>query len=633
MLRLYGDRSKLFAKLSIATGLVAGAGWLWAVEVTAAGRVNLGPYVYVSWLAWQTIDDPVELTIDGEKYRARPSEFVAELRETDYQGRTMWDLVRRSLWAGGAGAVVAFGLLTYLAGRARPVDADEDVIKGKGMRAQRAFQTVVADGSKKKPPRSSGRRALFSDRKRVASAAVDRDYPPQLDPRTIATHLDLGGLRLPAAEEQQHMLILGDSGAGKSSLLRWYLLQIRLRGEPAIVVDLEREFLQTFYEPAKGDVILNATDARMPAWAPGFEVETVGEAESLAESFIPGEPNGMNSFFTSSARAAFVDLLATLDADDPGAIARACAMPLEDLHPMVQGRPSASALSPVAPQTAENVRATLQAATRGLGLLPKVDTRRTPWTIKEWTRSPRGWIFLTSLETEWVATKPLVTAWLDMLIRNLMIRPQGAKPVVHVVVDEMAALGRSRQVVDVATRGRKRGIAAKLAAQAVSQIEKNYGQDAPSLLSQPKVKVIYRCSEPKLAEWGSKLIGSVERRVERVNLRADINSTGRDSVSLSDDTRIQPIVLPIELAQLPDFQAYLVWAGQTTWLTPPYTRMLTNAPDYIPRPGEERLLRSRRRPATPPKAPVGKSRPETGGRTHRIGMGLGADSGSDKSDL
>jgi type IV secretory pathway TraG/TraD family ATPase VirD4 len=172
-------------------------------------------------------------------------------------------------------------------------------------------------------------------------------------------------------------------------------------------------------------------------------------------------------------------------------------------------------------------------------------------------REPRGWLFLTSLQSEYVATRPLLTAWLDILMRNLLDRPEGAEPLVHVVVDELDALGRCSQMVWALTRGRKRGIAAKIATQAVSQIEKNYGKDAETVLSQPKTKITYRCSEPKLAKWASEMIGSVERRVERTNLRADISTDGRDAVSLNEDTRITPLVLPIQIAQLRDFEAYL----------------------------------------------------------------------------
>lgn len=438
-----------------------------------------------------------------------------------------------------------------------------------------------------------------------------RPKTPEAPKMTLAEMrewFDVGGIRIPHEEQEKHLLILGDNGAGKSSVLRWHLYQIRMLGEPAIIVDLEREFLQTFYEADK-DVILNPTDRRMLGWSPGREVDTIGEAESLAESFLPGEPNGLNSFFTSTARGLFVDVLATSPRDDPHAISSACAMPLAALHAKLRGRPSASAVSPHAQATAENVRATLQAATRGLGLLPRLAPTRRPFRLKDWVEDPRGWIFITTTQTDWAATKPLITAWLDVLVRQLLKREQGARPLVHVVVDELAALGRCSQIVDIATRGRKRGMAAKIATQSVSQLEKLYDRDARTLLSQPKTKILYRSSEPELAEWGSKLIGSVERRVERVNLRADLAARGQDSVTLNEDTRIVPLVLPIELQQLPDFEAYLIYGGRTTYIKPPFSRQLKLRDAYLPRDDEHtRLFKPETAGAPAPGAPPKPSR-------------------------
>ena len=69
-------------------------------------------------------------------------------------------------------------------------------------------------------------------------------------------------VRIPREEESSHFVLMGDSGCGKSSLIRQMLLQIRKRGETAVVFDPELEFTPQFYDPT-ADVILNPTDQRM----------------------------------------------------------------------------------------------------------------------------------------------------------------------------------------------------------------------------------------------------------------------------------------------------------------------------------------------------------------------------------
>src|SRR5581483_4377052 len=79
-------------------------------------------------------------------------------------------------------------------------------------------------------------------------------------------------VRIPRRLESSHVLIMGDSGTGKSSLIRQVLQQLDARGDTAIVYDPALEYLPQFYRPERGDVILNPLDARCPYWSPGDEL-------------------------------------------------------------------------------------------------------------------------------------------------------------------------------------------------------------------------------------------------------------------------------------------------------------------------------------------------------------------------
>jgi len=86
-------------------------------------------------------------------------------------------------------------------------------------------------------------------------------------------------VRIPRERESMHVLVMGDTGQGKSAIVRQALCQIEERGETAIVYDPAMEYLPQFYEPERGDIILNPLDARCPFWTPGDEVPH--EAERL----------------------------------------------------------------------------------------------------------------------------------------------------------------------------------------------------------------------------------------------------------------------------------------------------------------------------------------------------------------
>src|SRR3989442_6277773 len=115
-------------------------------------------------------------------------------------------------------------------------------------------------------------------------------------------------LAIPRAIESSHLLIMGDSGTGKSALIRQLLGQLEDRGDTAIVYDPALEYTPQFYTPERGDVILNPLDAPAPYWSPGDELRHEAEALTLATSLFPGRVNA-TTIFSEGPRRIFAHLL------------------------------------------------------------------------------------------------------------------------------------------------------------------------------------------------------------------------------------------------------------------------------------------------------------------------------------
>lgn len=115
-------------------------------------------------------------------------------------------------------------------------------------------------------------------------------------------------VRIARRHEREHILLVGDTGSGKSSLIRQLLRQVRDRNETAIVYDPAREYLPEFYDSDRDDVILNPLDARMPYWSPSDEILHHAEAEILAKSLYPDRDREYR-FFVESPRKLFAHLL------------------------------------------------------------------------------------------------------------------------------------------------------------------------------------------------------------------------------------------------------------------------------------------------------------------------------------
>lgn len=114
--------------------------------------------------------------------------------------------------------------------------------------------------------------------------------------------------RIPKKLESSHILLMGDTGSGKSNAIRQILRQVEARGEAGIVYDPAGEFVQEFYRPERGDLILNPLDERCPYW--NFESELYGHetAGAIAAAMLP-EKEFDKGFFTDAPRRVLARLL------------------------------------------------------------------------------------------------------------------------------------------------------------------------------------------------------------------------------------------------------------------------------------------------------------------------------------
>jgi type IV secretory pathway TraG/TraD family ATPase VirD4 len=292
-------------------------------------------------------------------------------------------------------------------------------------------------------------------------------------------------ISIPRAIESTHLLIMGDSGTGKSALIRQLLGQLEDRGDIPIVYDPALEYTPQFYTPERGDVILNPIDARAPYWSPGDELRHDAEALTLATSLFPDRVNE-NPFFTEGPRRIFAHLL-TFRPTAEELAEWLCND--EELDRRVYGTPYASIIDRQVPAQRSGVLAALNMVADTLKLLPPESQTTRRWSASSWARDRRGWLFLTSTPETRTRLVPLTSLWLDTLVLRLMNRGQPSQRAVWFVLDELASLQRLPQLHTAVTENRKSNNPVVLGFQGRSQLETRYGHDAEAMLSQPASKI------------------------------------------------------------------------------------------------------------------------------------------------
>ena len=326
----------------------------------------------------------------------------------------------------------------------------------------------------------------------------------------IATEEDGKLLRIPRTAENKHVLIVGDTGAGKSSLIRQYLTQIASRDHAAIIYDPACEFVKQFYNPRRGDVVLNPLDARMPYWSPADELRRKSEAKALAVSLY--QPAGVtNRFFVEAPQKIFAHLLSYLPT--PSELVEWMSNP-EEIDRRVKDTEYWMLIDPKAPQQRTGVLGSLNMSADSFRLLPGREETTATWTATQWAEDRRGWIFITSRPALREALRPLISLWIDLLVLRLLNEPDPHQRPAWFVLDELASLQRLPQLHTAITENRKSQNPVILGFQGRSQLEARYGEDAEAMMSQPATKIFLRTTEPRAAKWVSEAIGEVE--IERL---------------------------------------------------------------------------------------------------------------------
>jgi Type IV secretion-system coupling protein DNA-binding domain len=384
------------------------------------------------------------------------------------------------------------------------------------------------------------------------------------------------GLYLPREREQQHVLLMGDSGKGKSSAIRQLLHQIAERGELAVIYDPGGEYAKEFYDP-KQDIIANPLDERCPYYSLADEVEDDAEAMTVAKSLFPDRPHEP-PFFADSARRLFAYLLCLQP--KPEELVHWLSHPTE-IDKRVRGTELETTLASDAPGQRKGVLASLNMVADALKLLPKEDEAKSRFSTKAWAKQRRGWIFITSMPKTREAQRPLISLWIDLLVLRIMESGAASGQKTWFIVDEMHSLQRLPQLATALAESRKAHCALVIGFQGRAQMVDLYGPLAETMLSQASTKLFFATSDPDAAYWISRAIGEVEYLRHRISQSQ--GQKGGDSESQQREIVPEPLVRYSVIMGLEPLECYLKHGQYAVHFHTAYIDAKENHPAFLQR--------------------------------------------------
>ena len=310
-------------------------------------------------------EKPIPLQL-SEPARASGLLFLYRAPKTEYLNKPLYNYFHSTLYGGESMGEIfrlplSFGVAVLLL--QLPLSIQKDIKRYKEMKYGRRLKGPV----------------LVSPRE--FNSAVQGDG---IGFKTLETE---AMMRVPLGAEGQHIELMGDTGAGKTTLIMQVLRQIQSRGESAIIYDPACEFIQRFYDRDREDIILNPLDARCPYWGPSEELRRRAEAKAIAASLYQPTTDRKGEFFVETPQKIFAHLLTF--GPTPQQLVHWMANP-EEIDRRVEGTEMASMIAKGAQQQRNGVLASLGLIADSLRMLPPKEKADSAWSATEWSESGKG---------------------------------------------------------------------------------------------------------------------------------------------------------------------------------------------------------------------------------------------------
>lgn len=417
--------------------------------------------------------------------------------------------------------------------------------------------------------------AVLARRKR--SAPVERgtviiDVRDQKPATPLPGVLTLAGLQVASMDETKHFKIMGTTGTGKSTAIGELLAGALARGDRAVIADPDGSYARQFYDPARGDIILNPFDPRAARWDLFSEIIEPHDADHLARSLIP-DHDGQDRNWRGYARTFLTAVLRQLRRVGRNNLAALYWVLVdatdEDLHDLLKGTPAAPFVGKEGGKFLDSVRSVTTDHLAVLQhLLRQADGES--FSVRKWIREGKGVLFLHYRGNEIASIRTAISTWMRLAIFETMSLEEGDHRL-WFVVDELDALGPIDGLKDALARLRKFGGRCVLGFQSIAQVRGTYGDaDAQTIVENCGNTVILRCSASErggTAEFASRLIGQREVTRQQFSRSRPRRLFGflHQTRTVTDRVTTESAVLASEIEQLPDLGGFLKMASLPHW--------------------------------------------------------------------
>ncbi len=365
-------------------------------------------------------------------------------------------------------------------------------------------------------------------------------------------------VKLPVEYETQHLLVLGKTGMGKTTLLSQQMEVVRNEGMKAIVYDYKGDYIRRFYRDKK-DKIFNPLDKRCVPWNIFKDIHSELDARAIANSLVPPSDAAEGKFWRDGTREIFYAILFSCWKNGETtnrAIWEKISLPPDKLYEYFEKEKQYNALSFLSQASGQyaGMKASLVQYT---GFLEKFKDVDGDFSLSKWVQTDGDdWLFVTTHPSAESLLRPVLSLAIDHLSREVLSMSNDLNRRIFFFVDEFGTLQRLPSVVKFLTVARSKGGCLIAGTQDVGNIENRYGRNLLDTLISNFTNLLSLGVDGATAELISKNLGEEETTETNTHYNFGPEDV-KDGISLQKQRKIKRVVLASELSSLKKFEAYM----------------------------------------------------------------------------
>lgn len=396
---------------------------------------------------------------------------------------------------------------------------------------------------------------------RGAKLISEREIQAQTDGTGI---LPLGRIIISEELSGRHILIAGQTGSGKSTVLIQHLDSIQKAKRRALVNDFKGELVERFYRPER-DLILNPLDSRGLGWTLFNELNSKLDLSAIAGSLIP-PAKGEDRFWSAAAQDVFRGVVAYCFNDNKRTnihLWKAITSPIQDIANMCQATESGQAgygyIQDASAKHAASIIAVMMSYVSWLEYATDG-----PFSSRDWAMTPGGQtIFITAREEVANTLRPYISLFADLVGKRFLALPEKTSNEnnIYLVLDELGNLQRLPTIKRLLTAGRSKGVVVEIGVQELAGLESVYGrEDTRTIINNCGTKMIMNLGDPDAARFFSDLAGEEEYWQASTTYSISQNDT-KGGENHTRQIQKRQIILPSEIMRLPVGRGYFMLPG------------------------------------------------------------------------